>query len=140
MNLPPNFTRQPEFQAFRSTISHPAALEFLFNLCSRCQIERKTELHLPLEYVAPTLGFSEELSPALVRDALVKYGFISPIDGKSDWFHITIFAGNNSQLMACWTNGAKGGKPKNGGTAAGAPVTPPKPAAPAVGTDEDTPF
>lgn len=113
MNLPPNFTRQPEFLAFKNAINHQGALEFLFNLCSRCQVERQTEFHLPVEYIAPTLGFvAGEIDPAIVRDALVRFGFIEPVAGKEDVYAIQLFTAHNSQLRACWKNGGKGGRPK----------------------------
>lgn len=113
VNLAANFTHQPEFQAFKKQIGHAAALEFLFNLGSRCQVERKTELFLPVEYIAPTMGFhAEEINPVVVRDALLGHGFLEPAGGKDDTYLVRLFTDHNSQLMACWKNGAKGGKPK----------------------------
>ena len=112
MNLPANFTRQPEFQAFKKKIGHPSALEFLFNLGSRCQVEHKTELYLPVEYIGPTMGFpSEEVDPVLVRDALIAYGFIEQEGAKNDLYKIKLFTDHNAMLRACWKNGSKGGKP-----------------------------
>jgi len=111
MMFPPNFTRQPEFQAFKALINHPAALEFLFNLSSRCQVEKKVELHLPVEYIAPTLGFADEtLDSSAVRDALIKFGMLVPIEGKKDMFQVKLFTDHNSQLRACWNNGKLGGR------------------------------
>lgn len=109
--FPPNFTQQPEFKAFKHAIGHASALEFLFNLIGRCQVEKKTELHLPLKYVATTLGLPDGVDAGAVLAALQDEGMIKPIDQKKDMYLISLFTDQNRQLIAAWRNGSKGGRP-----------------------------
>jgi len=112
MNFPANYTRRPDVLLFKKSIGHPAALEFLFNLGSRCQVERKLELHLPDEYIGYALGLPEDMNSAPVKSALIKYRMIVPVEGKPDVYAIRVFIENNRGLIANWRNGPLGGRPR----------------------------
>lgn len=117
MNLPAYFTQQPEFRAFKDQIGSQMALEFLFNLGSRCQVEKKTELYLPLRYVGPALGFGKgDLEPTTVRAALLECGMLVPMEGKEDHYSVKLFTEHNAQLIQCWKNGRLGGRPAKAAT------------------------
>lgn len=112
MNLPPDYTRDLGFLAFKKAIGHPSALEFVFNLCARCQIGRTKELVIPDEHFADALGLPEGVDADAAKRALIKNGLIEEIPGRPSAYFVAVFVKNNANLIACWANGALGGRPQ----------------------------
>jgi hypothetical protein len=110
MNFSPDYTRDLGFLGFKREINHPLALEFVFNLCSRCHIGRTKELTIPDERFADALGLPEGIDPNVAKQALLKNGLIEEIPERPGTYVVHVFAKHNAGLRACWANGALGGR------------------------------
>jgi hypothetical protein len=112
MNFTPNFFRSATFVKFKRGVGKPDALEYLFNLTQTCQLGRTTKLPLADDL---ELQLSMELPVDLdinqTRDLLVSCGIISQ-STDCELYNVDLFEKMNGQLIACWENGTKGGRPK----------------------------
>ena len=111
MNFNNNFTRSPNYIRFKRSINRPEALEYLLNLGLICQNERTIYLDFPDNFeLAVSLGLPDELDPELVKQQLIKCGFMEELDREAGSYLITLFQDNNRSLISKWENGKKGGR------------------------------
>ncbi len=112
MNFKPDFIRSAPFVKFKRALDRPEALEYIFLLCQKCQLDRNTELSLGDDLdLEITLGLQKEVEASKVRELLVWSGFIKQIDD-SDIYSIELFTEMNRGLLANWNNGNMGGRPR----------------------------
>ena len=108
-----NFTDTPEFARFKHGLERQDALEFALKLGQYCEIQKKTVLHMRDEFDwRQILGLSSIPEAAKARDCFLRSGLVKQESCSAHSFHITFFEESNSKLVASWTNGRLGGRPK----------------------------
>ena len=112
MNLSPDFTRDAAFTLFKKDLGHDAALEFIFNLCAKCQLSRTTKLYLPDDDLRVIMGLPEDMSPGVVKEVLKHRGMVQEVPNEPDTYQIDVFIEQNGGLLGAWKGGREGGRPK----------------------------
>ena len=100
------FTTHYKTQQLKANLGMPEAPLYVIELWTQCQLNKKTRF--PVEHLAALCRFEGDKKRFMAE--MVGAGFIDLVDG--DMFDVHDWDQINSQLIANWHNGKKGGRPR----------------------------